>query len=95
MSSGDDLLTRARALLSTDSEGEATVRVVQLDRARLSAAQRPRLPEGAVIEVDAVGRAYLVLEGKRLLFAASLERLLDTLGLADDALESEGASPES
>jgi hypothetical protein len=89
-------LARARALLSTDSEGEATVRVVRLDRSRLSAAQRPRLPEGAVIELDAAGRAYLVLEGKRLLFAASLERLLDTLGLTDEALGADGASlPES
>lgn len=87
-------MARARALLSTENDADqATVRVVRIDRARLTAAQRPRLPEGAVLEVDVVGRAYLVLEGKRLLFAASLERLLDTLGLGDEALAKEGSSP--
>lgn len=87
-------MARARALLSTEDDGDQkTVRVVQLDRSRLTEAQRPRLPEGAVLEVDKAGRAYLVLEGKRLLFAASLERLLETLGLggdADDAADAAG-----
>jgi hypothetical protein len=87
MPSGDDLMARARALLSGgDESDQATVRVVQLDRAKLPEEHRPRLPDGAVIELDAAGRAYLVLDGKRLLFAASLERLLDSLGLAEDAI---------
>ncbi len=80
-------MARARALLSAGDEGDqAAVRVVQIDRARLPEGHHARVPDAATIEIDAAGRAYLVLEGKRLLFAASLARLLDTLGLDEEAV---------
>jgi hypothetical protein len=60
--------------------------VLQLEPSRLSAAHRRCLSADARIEIDADGVAYLSIDGRRLIFAGTLERLLATLGLDRGAL---------
>lgn len=52
--------------------------VLRFEPARL-AEMRVRVPTNAHVEVDEDGTAYLCIEGRRLMYAGNLARLIETL----------------
>ena len=84
----EDALERTlRRLSEPDDPSTVTVRVLRFVPERVAVERRARIPGGASVELDAQGRAYLAVDGRRLAFAATLDRLLETLELTADAIE--------
>lgn len=83
MSAMDRWATGKRRRRANGSAAVGQWRRLSFERDRLSAEQSARIPTNAFVEVDELGRAFLCVGTDRLVFAGTLARLLDTLGLTE------------